>query len=115
MKIELYYDRECLFCNYYANYIKIKQKHDLKLFNARDYIDTINGFKKLGFDINNGFIIIINGEKIYQGVDAIIFLNKLAKKKKFLYDNYIFRNFIYPIIKQLRKVVLFIKNKNIKL
>lgn len=115
MKIELYYDKECPFCEFYSNYIKLKEAHQLILINARESFEQLNLFKTKGFDINNGFIIRVDENKIYQGSDAIIYLNKLAQKKVYFPDNYLFRNILYPFIKFLRKVVLFILGKNFNL
>ncbi|WP_072682661.1 DCC1-like thiol-disulfide oxidoreductase family protein [Arcobacter sp. LA11] len=115
MKIELFYDKECPFCNSYAQYIKIKENHNLILTNARDSINQLKDFKSLGFDINDGFIIKVDDKKLYQGVDAIVFLNKLSEKKVFFPDNFFFRTFVYSSIKTVRKIVLFIFDKNSKL
>jgi len=115
MKIEMFYDKECPFCNSYANYIKLKESHNLTLKNARDYTSEIQNFKDIGFDINNGYIIRVENKEIYQGVDAIVFLNDLAQNKIFFPDNYFFRNIIYPTIKGLRKLVLKITGKQVDL
>jgi predicted DCC family thiol-disulfide oxidoreductase YuxK len=111
MKIELYYDKECPFCNYYSNYIKLKENHNLILINARDDNESIKEFRKHGFDINNGFIIRVDDTKLYQGCDAIIFLNKISDKKIYFKDNYFFRNFVYPLAKKLRHIILFCLGK----
>lgn len=115
MKIELFYDKDCPFCKSYANYIKLKKSHELVLFNARQELEKIEEFKTLGFDINNGFIIRVEKNKIYQGVYAIEFLNDLAENKIFFPNNYFFRNIIYPIIKQFRKFILIISKKRVKI
>lgn len=111
MKIELFYDKDCPFCNKYANYVKLKEKHELLLKNAREFNKEIRELKTLGFDINDGFIIKVDENKIYQGVDAIVFLNKLVKKKFYFPDNCFFRSIVYPFIKLLRRVVLIILRK----
>lgn len=115
MKIELFYDKECPFCNSYANYIELKQNHNLILKNAREVDIEITEFKLLGFDINNGFIIKVDEADLYQGVDAIVFLNKLAKKEFFFPDNKFFRKLVYPSIKFFRKVILFLSFKKVNL
>ncbi|XOB63531.1 DCC1-like thiol-disulfide oxidoreductase family protein [Campylobacterota bacterium DY0563] len=115
MKIELYYDKECPFCKYYANYIKLKQNHNLILINARDSKKTIDEFTKHGYDINDGFIIRVDGKKLYQGSDAIIYLNKISKKKIYFKNNKFFKNFIYPSAKLLRKTILTLIGKNSKI
>lgn len=115
MKIEMFYDKECPFCNSYANYIKLKNKHELILLNARENQEQIETFKSLGFDINDGYIIRVENSDIYQGVDAILFLNDLSQNRVFFPDNYFFRSIVYPFIKSLRKLVLKIMNKQVKL
>lgn len=115
MKIELFYDKECFFCNSYTNYLKLKEKYELKLVNVREYKSQINDFRSQGFDINDGFIIRIDEKNIYQGADALVFLNDLSHNRIYFPDNYYFRNIVYPIIKQFRKLFLFITNKKIDL
>lgn len=115
MKIELFYDKECPFCNSYAKYLKLKENHTLILFNARDSKKHLDFFRAKGFDINNGFIIRVDEKMIYQGADAIVFLNKLAKKRFYFPDNLFFRNIIYPFFKLLRKIVLFVLRKRVDL
>lgn len=113
MKIELFYDKECPFCKFYANYIKLKEKHKLILINVRDSqsIIELEKFRLQGLDINNEFIIRVENNELFQGVDAISFLNNLVKKKIYFPDNYLFRSIIYPIIKSIRKFILIIMGK----
>jgi len=114
MNIELFYDKECPFCKAYANYIKIKQKSNLILINARENKEAIKEFNNLGFNINDGFIIRVDEDKIYQGSDAIIFLNEVSKNRIYFKNNKFFRNFLYPFVKYIRKIVLFCLGKNSK-
>lgn len=68
-----------------------------------------------GFDINDGFIVKVDDTKVYQGVDAIVFLNKLAQKTIYFPDNIFFRYIIYPFIKFFRKLLLYVLNKDTKI
>jgi predicted DCC family thiol-disulfide oxidoreductase YuxK len=113
LKIELYYDEECPFCNAYSNFIKIKENHQLTLHNVRECKREIENFNLLGFNINDGFIVRIDKTNIYQGVDAIVVLNDLSKNKFYFPDNYFFRNIVYPTVKYLRKLILFIRLKKV--
>lgn len=113
MKIELFYDKECPFCNTYANYIKLKENHELILTNAR--ATSLEFLINKGFDINNWFIILIDDKEIYQGSDAIIYLNKLSSKKIYFKDNFLFKKILYSSIKFVRIIILKILNKNIKI
>lgn len=115
MKIELFYDKECPFCNSYAKYIKLKNEHNLILINARDAITRIESLKVNGYDINDGFIIIVDESKIVQGSDAIIYLNTISQNRVFFPNNYLFKNTIYSSLKLLRKIILFLSLKNYKI
>lgn len=113
--IELYYDKNCPFCNSFANYLALKKAHTLKLFNAREAQKQIHYFKAKGFDINDGVIVRIDGREIYQGAKAILLLKKMAVRKIWFYDNWFFIKIIYPMIKILRKIILVLKRENIRI
>ena len=115
MKIEVFFDEECPFCNLYSKYIIIKERHNLILSNARENINKLEKLKLEGFNIDEGFIVRVDDRKTYQGVDAIVFLNTLSERKLYFTNNFLFRNIIYSFIKSLRKVVLYILGKSIKL
>jgi len=115
MKIELFYDKECPFCSKYSQFISLKEDHELFLLNARNYLDELEDLKVRGFDIDEGFIIRINDKEIYQGVDAIVFINKLSNNKIYFAEKDFFKFYIYPFIKKIRKILLFILRKNINL
>lgn len=113
MKIELFYDKQCPFCKSYANYIKLNQNHELILLDARENLNDMEIFRKNGFHINDGFIIRIDDFKLYQGADAIIFLNKIANKNVYFPNNRFFKDFVYPAIKLIRKLLLTIMGKDL--
>ena len=106
MKIKLFYDKECPFCNSYANYIKLKENHELYILNARENMEQIKQLKNRGFNINDGFIIIVEEKRVYQGADAILFLNDISSKKVYFPDNKFFKGFVYSFIKVIRKILL---------
>ncbi|WP_417326271.1 DCC1-like thiol-disulfide oxidoreductase family protein [Halarcobacter sp.] len=115
MKIDIYYDKECPFCNKYAQILNLRKEHDVSINNARDDLEKLRYFYAYGYDINNGIIVQID-EKIYQGSDAIIAIDNLSENSSFFYKTKIFQNFLYPVLKIIRKIVLFIlgRNSNIK-
>lgn len=115
MDIEIFYDKDCPFCNSYANYIKIKEEHNLVLKNVREFKEEVESFKSRGININNGFVVRVDNKTLYQGVDAIVFLNKLANKGIYFPDNPFFRYVIYPIIKSFRKFLLYILGKDVNI
>ena len=109
--INIYFDKECPFCNYYAEYCLLKNKHNIFLHNAREVPEKIEMFEKNGIDINEGIIIEIDGITS-QGSDAIINLNKSSSKKIIFIDTKFFKYFIYPLLKIFRKILLFILRKD---
>ena len=111
MKIKLFYDKECPFCNSYANYIKVKENYDLNLLNAREYSEELKQLKNKDFNINDGFIIIVDDYRVYQGADAIVFLNQISSKKVYFPNNKFFKGFVYSFIKFIRKIVLKVLGK----
>ncbi len=114
MKIEIYYDKECPFCNKYTQILKLKQEHEVIIKNAREDLEKLRYFYSYGFDINNGIIVQVDDE-IYQGAKAIYVLDSLSIKNNFLYGTKLFEVFLYPIIKIFRKIVLFILGKSSKI
>lgn len=114
-KIDLYYDKECPFCTNYAKFLEINKKHKLEIKNARENTKKLQDFSNQGFDINNGFIILINDTKIYQGADAVKFLDEISIKTNFIYRSRFFKYILYPLIKLFRKIVLFLLSKESKI
>lgn len=114
-KLKLYYDKECPFCNHFAHFLKLKERYKLEILNARDKKEEIKSLKKQGFDINDGVILVLNEEKILHAEAAIVFLNDVSKSKFFFYDNWFFISIVYPTLKQIRKILLFIKGKKVKI
>jgi len=110
MNIDIYYDKECPFCNQYAKLIALKKDHSINIKNAREHLEILKEFKTKGFDINNGVIVVCN-DNIYQGSDAIVFLDKLDKKSS-IYDNWFFKKVCYPAIKFTRFILLKIFGRN---
>lgn len=109
-KIEIYFDKECPFCNSYVNYLKLKDGYLLVLKNAREHKDELD-FTKL--DINKGFIVVYK-DNFYQGEMALKFINSIVKKDTFIgkmhflfkYDNF-FSRFLYKSLLIIRKLFLY--------
>ena len=119
MNIKIYYDKECPFCNKYTKIININKKHNLNILNARENKEEIENLRKKNFDINNGIIVQVEDFILYQGVEAIKFLDRLEENKNlfkrfysFIINRDIFKKFLYPIIKYIRVLILKIVGKN---
>lgn len=118
--IILYYDDECPFCKNYVKLLKLKEKLEIILKDARTNADEIRLLCEK-IDINDGFIVVYNS-KCYQGSNALQFLNIAVDKSTFIgklhflfkYKN-IFSNILYKIFFLSRKIVLIVLNKNTKI
>lgn len=115
MKIEVFYDRQCPFCNLYSKYISLKENHELSLLNARENIKELERLNEKGFNIDEGFIVRVNDDKLYQGAEALVFLNTVSKRKLYFTDNKVFKKIIYPFVKFLRKILLLILGRSVDL
>ncbi len=71
----------------------------------------MNDFYKKGFDINRGFIILIDDLVLIQGSDALAYLDNIAKNRLFIFRSSKLMFLIYPIFKFLRKIILFLLRK----
>lgn len=119
-KITLYYDGDCPFCTEYSKYVKLKQRYDIIILDARTELDKIRYFNSKGFNINNGMILEIeNNNAIYQGDSAILEIDRLLEHTTFLdklrtavtHIPYLMR-LAYPIIKWFRYLTLKAMGKN---
>ena len=119
-KLTLYYDKQCPFCSKYANFLKLKENFEITLKDARENqfeISLICG----NLNINDGFIVIYKND-CFQGSKALAFLNSAVDKTTLLgklhfffrYDN-LFSNLLYKLFFILRKIILFILDKNSKI
>ena len=123
-KIILYYDDDCPFCKEYSKYIKLRQKYDVELLNARDCIDKILLFKEEGMDINEGFIVeFVDEGMTLQGAAAVKELDKTLNKTGIvdktisaIVRTSLFQSVLYPVVKVVRIVLLKLigKDTNIK-
>lgn len=111
-EIVLYYDKECPICKEYSKYVKLREKYTITLCNAREYPNRIEQFKKVGFDINDG-IILIYKDSIFQGDKAIVIIDSLTCNKTyfdkvlgvFIKIPYMIK-IIYPLLKLIRLLLL---------
>lgn len=111
-EIKIFYDGSCFFCKNYIRFVKLKEDFNVSLYNLREHLDIADNFFKRGINVDDGMIIEIK-DKIYFGVQAMIFLSKYDENKN-IYNfliNKIFKlnffpNFFYSVFKLIRIFVL---------
>ena len=68
------YDGECPFCNHFAHLIELKSNlPSLQIIDGRKDLSRLTALYKKGYDLNNGAILISNGD-IMHGADAITWI-----------------------------------------
>jgi len=113
MKVILYYDGDCPFCNRYADILKLKKCFDLEICDARTDLSWKEANKDIILDDG---VILIYEEKLYQGVEALDMLLSICKYKglffsfqKFIFSNKFLGNIVYTCFKFFRKIALWFK------
>jgi len=115
--IVIYYDGDCPYCKSYKSIINIRKKYSVEINNAREHLDEINELKDKGFHIEDGILLIFRN-KIYQGSEALKFIDQVNNNSttksilySFLINTLFFESLIYPLIKQIRIITLYALGK----
>ena len=68
------YDGECPFCNHFAQLLELKSSLPLlQILDGRQNLEQLTELYKKGYDLNNGAILINNGD-IMHGAEAIYWI-----------------------------------------
>jgi len=110
-QVKLYYDGDCPFCSRYSKLQEIRKCINLQLLDARKDLSWKEFNQEL--DLDNGVILIDFNSNIYQGVEAINYLNKICRfqgfffiLQKWIFSKKLLSNIVYFIFKTLRKIAL---------
>ena len=113
MKLILYYDGKCPFCQRYADILKLKKSFDVEICDARTDLSWEKSHKKLQLD--DGVIVLYDG-KYYQGVEALDMLLSVSQYEgvffslqKWVFSNKFRGYVVYSCFKFFRKIALKIK------
>lgn len=114
-EIVLVYDRECPVCTAYCRALAIRRlDQNMQILNAREGHPVVHEIKRLGLDLDEGFVLRI-GTEYYHGAEAIHRLALLTTPSGvFNRLNYIvFRSqtlsrLLYPVLRSGRNLILFI-------
>ena len=117
-EILLVYDKECPACHFYCEIVRIRSDlGNLRLIDAREDGAAMDRITKLGLDIDQGMVLILD-EELYYGSDAIHMLSLLGTRSGFFnrLNYWVFRNkriasVLYPILRSLRNLLLKILGK----
>lgn len=115
-KALLFYDGKCPFCNQYSKFKELRECLDLELHDARENLFWKEFDSQL--DLDDGVILIIEKDRLcFQGVEAIGYLDNVChfqglffKFQQLLFSTKFLGNFVYSVLKLLRKTALLFKS-----
>ena len=115
--ITFIYDGECPFCNHFAELLELKSKlNNISIIDGRKNIQIIKSLIEKGYDIDKG-AILIKGENIYHGAEAINFVcsqinnpsGTLLKLLSNIFKSNNRTNFLFPFLVRARRFALISK------
>ena len=107
--IRVVYDGECPFCVAYTKYARLKERHgEVDLINARENPDLMADYAAKGYEIDESFIVEVEGETLTHGAAMAYIHSQLAPKWTGLpfIANAKFLNTIYPALRGTRNLTL---------
>ena len=118
-RILFIYDGECPFCNYFAELLELKSSlPSIQILDGRKNLEHLTQLYQQGYDLNNGAILITNGEVIH-GADAINWIcselkepnDSLLEFLRIIFTSNKRSKILFPFLLWSRRVLLTIKGK----
>lgn len=111
----LLYDGECPFCSSYVHYVRLRETAGpITLADAREHPALVAEAKSLGFDIDVGMVLKLDGQ-YYFGGDCIHALSLLTtpsgafnRINRALFRSKAVARFAYPLLRAGRNLALFL-------
>ena len=116
------YDGECPFCNHFAQLLELKSSMpSLRILDGRENLEQLKELYKKGYDLNNGAILLINGE-IKHGSDAVNWIcselnqpnDSLLELLRIIFTSKKRSKLLFPFLLWGRRILLTIKGKEWK-
>ena len=112
--LSIFYDGECPFCSRYVRYYRLNDgSMDISLTNIRNEPNKIAEFDAMGFNVDEGMIILVNNET-YHGVEAVHILALLSthsglfnKCNRWIFSHHLLAALLYPVMVSGRNFFLF--------
>ena len=113
------YDGECPFCNHFAQLLELKGcLPEFEILDGRKNLPLLSKLYNQGFDLNNGAILIRNGN-IMHGADAINWIcseikepsDTLLEVLRIIFTSNKRTNFLFPFLLWGRRLLLTLNGK----
>lgn len=115
-RVWLVYDGECLMCNNYAQYLRLRETvGEFVLVDARQGGPIVDEVRRLPHDLNDGMVVKI-GDRFFVGHEALNVLALLStdhgafnKFNQLAFSSRLISRFTYPVMRAARWVLLKLK------
>lgn len=112
-RLILVYDKECPMCDAYCRMVRIREAAgQIELYDAREGGPIVEDLTARGLDVDEGMVLIA-GDELYYGADAIHALSLLSSRSGFFnrINYHIFKSkrlskVLYPVLKAGRNLLL---------
>ncbi len=112
-QIVLVYDRGCPVCTAYCRALAIRQlDRNMQILNAREDHPVVREIKRLGLDLDEGFVLRI-GSEYHHGAEAIHRLALLStpsgvfnRVNYFIFRSQKLSRLLYPVLRLGRNLIL---------
>ncbi len=109
------YDGDCLLCRQFKQYLVLKQRYDLHIYDGRQHPEIVLDLEKKGINCSAGMVIGID-DAYYVWVDAIAQIDRLVSPEK-RYDRAmiwfsrqpVLIAIVYPLVKWVRALQLLVQ------
>lgn len=109
----LLYDGDCPFCSRYVRHVRLRDAvGPITMANAREYPALVDEVRRLGFDVDTGMVLKLNGN-YYHGADCIHALALLTTRSGWFnrLNSLVFRSptvskVLYPLLRTGRNLTL---------
>lgn len=114
------YDGDCVFCQNYVKFMKLKEAvGPVELLDARSDDPRVAQYWSQGYDLNEGMLFVYRG-RVFHGHDAVNMLALLSsgssafnRLNQLLLSNRMVAAAVYPLLKLGRRLVLLLRNKTL--
>ncbi len=111
----IFYDGECPVCAQYIRLYRLRDSNiSFALADLRDNPEQVNEFNAMGFNVDEGMIVRLNGE-VYHGVAAVHLLALLStpvgvfnRCNRWIFSRPRLAKIVYPILVSCRSFLLFL-------
>ena len=113
------YDGECVFCNNYVRFVRLRETiGKVDLLDARSDDPRVRRYWREGFDLNEGMLFVYEG-KTYHGSEAVYILGGLSsgnsvlnRLNRAIFSSRVASQVLYPFLKIGRRLTLVARGRS---